>query len=899
MSRAVSRLASVAFHSLKQLIIPVFISKRNSIFTSPLAHPSSTKLTLFYLNDNIADIRTMLQQLPSEESVQQLYNSLADAKDLAAIDLQRNVFRNYNDFVMISKEISKLESDMLYLRGLLTELKDVEENLRPDVDEASYEMGGSLAGDSIGLADDPLATPAQKMAAAADAAAKLRAKEDEVTEMREAQMKVIYATIDGLQKLLPESKGRYLLREGSKTRFYEVNPASFKQKDMVHLYLFNDSLVVASWKKSIMTGKARMVAEAAWNLSEIGFIDMKDSPDVTNAFKIVKHPEVSIYRSEVLEDKRAILAAIKRITDDILAQKRREKELAKDPTLAANKVKATAASIQSVASLTDPLKQPKDSAPVKDNLSVTDYRWLIELPDELDVLVAHRDLDNAVVNLEKARRILSNVDNETSRIQTLRASVEQRTENLAKLISMDLASPVSTKPQVQENIDRLLRLGLGDQARDIFLTARTNTIRHRTRQLKFDGDIVAYMSDLAEVTFRLIRNTCDWYGGSFRDSTMASGFMKWVTNEITHFTATLRRQVFDSHQRFSIISECLASTLEHCQQLCDVGLDLTFLLDKIVFEDIAKAIDRHSKTLEDTVAGAVRADKFELLEPRTAFFADRELTFETHIPMMAESAYTLSKSLTDFASDVGALMSMPLYNKIVSSLSLLFNVYVREMSAAMEQDLATSQYCSILSSMTFIVDFLLPKVESQLQAHFERPIPELKELCAIHKSEAYALVALNAKFVTQCISRITRTCYTFSKVDYTNLVLCINKLLSDMDKILDRHTLECGVIEGFFENMLNTAIYWETERGPRKFGFGGVQTLILDIHFTLRAAEHYVTETANEHANAVCEKALRAYFVQNKDLAAPLKTGEWYDKRVDEAMRKYGRNFMALGAEPA
>ena len=43
------------------------------------------------------------------------------------------------------------------------------------------------------------------------------------------------------------------------------------------------------------------------------------------------------------------------------------------------------------------------------------------------------------------------------------------------------------------------------------------------RQLRFNGDIVTYISDLAEITFRLIRNTCDWYGGSFREAAMASG----------------------------------------------------------------------------------------------------------------------------------------------------------------------------------------------------------------------------------------------------------------------------------------------------------------------------------------------------------------------------------------
>jgi hypothetical protein len=54
---------------------------------------------------------------------------------LAAEDLQENVFKNYNEFVTISKEISKLESDMQTLRGLLDDLKTSSDNLVDDDDE--------------------------------------------------------------------------------------------------------------------------------------------------------------------------------------------------------------------------------------------------------------------------------------------------------------------------------------------------------------------------------------------------------------------------------------------------------------------------------------------------------------------------------------------------------------------------------------------------------------------------------------------------------------------------------------------------------------------------------------------------------------------------------------------
>jgi hypothetical protein len=59
---------------------------------------------------------------------------------------------------------------------------------------------------------------------------------------------------------------------------------------------------------------------------------------------------------------------------------------------------------------------------------------------------------------------------------------------------------------------------------------------------------------------------------------------------------------------------------------------------------------------------------------------------------------------------------------------------------------------------------------------------------------------------------------------------------------------------------------WTTENGPRRFGFGGVQQMVLDIHLMLRICEKFVSDKANENANLICENGLRAYFTAEPDL---------------------------------
>ena len=64
----------------------------------------------------------------NEENIRSFYKSLVDAKHVVGGDLQRNVYRNYTEFVSISKEISNLDADVLRIKEYLNELKSIWES---------------------------------------------------------------------------------------------------------------------------------------------------------------------------------------------------------------------------------------------------------------------------------------------------------------------------------------------------------------------------------------------------------------------------------------------------------------------------------------------------------------------------------------------------------------------------------------------------------------------------------------------------------------------------------------------------------------------------------------------------------------------------------------------------
>lgn len=105
----------------------------------------------------------------------------------------------------------------------------------------------------------------------------------------------------------------------------------------------------------------------------------------------------------------------------------------------------------------------------------------------------------------------------------LRSKVDGRSSELSSALLDDLRAAGVAKSGVVRLCGWLMRLGEVDRARDVFLAGRAGLVKKRVKQIKFEGDIGAYISELAVVVFTLIKNTCEWYMAAFKDNKLASG----------------------------------------------------------------------------------------------------------------------------------------------------------------------------------------------------------------------------------------------------------------------------------------------------------------------------------------------------------------------------------------
>lgn len=562
-----------------------------------------------------------------EDAVRSQFASLKEAAAQSAVELQKNVHKNYTEFVKTSKAISVMETDMLTVRAMLNELRAVGQELleaRAEGDELEEALtGGKEALDADGK------------------------EEQLLRQQRKLEMAKVLGEVEGAQGILDGAE-RYFVAEGD---LVELDPDDYHSAKVVHITLFNDGIMVSSVRKASRANKRkssiiqpnRLVAEKFLPLKDLAVVNVRDSEELRNAFKLMRHPITYLFKATGKEDKLKWTSVIKETIDTQMkvgpgtsagasaapssaksaadslmpfakgsgdVESSDSEDEGKGPSSSMSrgrrklsaffasdndkKKKAAAAAAQQKAreaaapapsgttlrarkSILEKAhakeqvgeKAGKDAAERPQDTVLVDQatvRELSELAEDLDVFIAQRQFDTAVAQVERITPLLASLPPQSNEYHVQKKLVDSQVIKLADSIGQDLRNPLSTKHQVKENIARLMRLGLLDQAREIFLATQTVIIKHKIKKLRFEGEIYSYIRKLSQVVFFLLKNTCIWYKGFFQDPSLSSGFVRWITREIEDYCSIFRRHVFQN-QNFQTTIDCLRVAAENCSSV--------------------------------------------------------------------------------------------------------------------------------------------------------------------------------------------------------------------------------------------------------------------------------------------------------------------------------------------
>ncbi|KAF9469596.1 Cullin repeat-like-containing domain protein, partial [Collybia nuda] len=498
----------------------------------------------------------------TESELRSLQSSLRGVKNETNSELQRNVFKNYAEFVLISKEITSLETEMLELKDLLSDYKSMPSLLHIP--------------DPTNNASNTLST--YKRSSVAD-----------LRIMYFNQMQELHALIEGAAKFAPTTPGRHVVSEVEGV--LALNAATYKVMGRVRFVVLDDLVLVARRRRRNAAGTGgKLVAEKCWPLSEMLVLDTKDSARMTNVFKIRHGKETHVYRTETSADKKSLLAQFRQVAEELAAKKRKERE--GEHERRKSMWQSGGGDRSSIPPVPDWMAElaskggdiPGLASDAKEKAE-RDARWVGEWADELTVAIALREWEKAVTLVEQG--ICDTVAGKAKLSTTplLVHKLPALTSLLTKSLLDTLSRPTIRKSAVVSLIALLLRLKAGPAARSTFLDMRTKVLKTHVRKIRFEGHIGAYIADLAIVYFTGIKHTADWFLASFKENEVASTFIDWAKKQIENYAETFRIQVYTSDVDPKVVEDALKVTYTQSKKLLqEYGLDFRFLFDELLVE---------------------------------------------------------------------------------------------------------------------------------------------------------------------------------------------------------------------------------------------------------------------------------------------------------------------------
>lgn len=486
----------------------------------------------------------------TEAELRSLQSSLQNSKDEVAGDLQRNVFKNYAQFVFISKEIGTLENDMIELKESLSEWKSM-----------------------------PSVLHIEESASVADRRRNVRSSVADLRILYANQLQNLHAQIEGSAKFVPTTPGRHVVAEID--GILALNAATYKPISTVRFVLLDDAVLVARKRRRRNASESdKLVADRCWPLNEMLVLDTKDTATLVNVFKVKHGKETHVYRTDSASDKKNMLAQFRHIAEELSAKRRKEREgeheRRKSLWAGGGRGLTAPGEFPPVPDWMNDLAQHTGMNDSAKEVAERDTRWIGDFADQLTVAIALREWDTAVDLVEQGQAKLNATP-------LLAAKLTPLTTSLVTALLQALSYPHNHKEVVKKLISLLVRLDAGAAARTTFLAARTETARRLVRMIRFDGHIGTYISELAVSIFTVIKHTADWFLASFKENEVASSFIEWARSLIETFAEMFRIQVFSTDVDEGVVEEALNITHNQSRKLLqEFGLDFRFILDALL-----------------------------------------------------------------------------------------------------------------------------------------------------------------------------------------------------------------------------------------------------------------------------------------------------------------------------
>ncbi|XP_036405824.1 exocyst complex component 8 [Megalops cyprinoides] len=645
-------------------------------------------------------VKHLSQQSDGDRDLQEHRQKIQTLADETAQNLKKNVYKNYRQFIETAKEISYLESEMYQLSHILTEQKSIMESitqalLSTDKDETAKEM--------------------------------LAAFPKETEDVKQRTLTTLLEKVEGCKNIM-ETPGRYLVYNGDLLE-YDVDNMSQIQK--VHAFLMNDCLLIATWLPN-RRGAVKYKYNALYDLESFAVVNVKDNPPMKDMFKILMFPDSRIFQAENSKIKKEWLEILEETKKNKAVKERHKKEEEVPNSPVRPEVSTNPFDVDD---------EPLGSEEVVD-LSL---EWIQELPEDLDVCIAQRDFEGAVDLLDKLNEYLKDQPVSLG-VKELRAKVDERVRQLTEVLVFELSPDRSLRggpKATRRAVSQLIRLGQSTKACELFLNNRKAAVQTAIRQLRIEGATLLYIHKLCNIFFTSLLETAKEFEMDFAGNTGCySAFVVWSRSAMKMFVDAFSKQVFDSKESLSTAAECVKVAKEHCKQLSEIGLDLTFTLQSLLVKDIKAALQSYKEIIIEATKHRNSEEmwrKMNLMTPEALAKLKEEMrscgmgSFEQYTgdDCWVNLSYTVvafTKQMMAFLEEGLKLYFPELHMVLLESLREIILVAVQHVDYSLRCEQEAEKKAFILQNITFLHDTVLPVVEKRFEEGVGKPAKQLQDL---------------------------------------------------------------------------------------------------------------------------------------------------------------------------
>ncbi|XP_074109472.1 exocyst complex component Exo84 [Cotesia typhae] len=514
---------------------------------------------------------------------------IQELNDKTSIQLKRNVYQNYMQFIETAKEISHLESEMYQLSQLLSEQRSLLSALN------SNRSTGALFDDILKNHQDF----------------------NVVSKEQEQKQKLIQLLehVEGGMSLV-DTPGRICFHEGS---LLELDPLEGTPLKRVHGYLFNDILMIASWlSTSGRRQPSKYKVQAVYNLQCLAIVNVKDLGSVKLAFKLLAFPDTRVFQCASAVSKKEWLekcdqAKKIRLLQECPLEPTNKQETQKEFTMLTSRS-------MSLDSHGLGVEEGDDSA---DSLKPLP-EWLSEVTEDLDSCIAQRHFEEAYNLFEKAMSYLKVT--QTSQSIEIKKKIENRGKCLVEVLTDELELSIEAKSlqggglrSARRAVKLLIQLNRSAQACKIYLQLCNAALTSRLKRVKREGTVVPYVEQLSAIAFSNIFDMAKEFLKLFSPSmNCTSSLIVWCSQEVKYLTSHLIKQLFIPQVTLGTLVECIHTVRSHCDQLTYLGIDLRYQLDGQLRIHLARALQDSSEKYIDAIKVRAAEDNWRPLNFQTS-----------------------------------------------------------------------------------------------------------------------------------------------------------------------------------------------------------------------------------------------------------------------------------------